>query len=183
MLESFGTLLIHMSPALIMGTLLLVNLTTRRQREARREAAEARRMAAALEVELHSLLDCYNENLDLIAAGAPFLVSTRSAGPVYRGSLGRVLSNLDERALSPVVAAFARQQRIEAYVAACTKPNGPHGVHVLPRQTPVQELKLRYAEGCREVERALTALAPPGTQEAMGLCPMPGQRQAFGIPS
>ncbi len=182
MLEPFGTLLIHMSPALLMGTLLLVNLATRRQREARREAAEAGRMDAALDVELRALLDCYDENLDLIAAGSPFLVSTRSAGPVYRGSLGRVLSNLDERALSPVVAAFARQQRIEAYLAACTRPNGPHGVHVLPRQTPMQELKLRYAEGCREVERALAALAGPEPED-MGLCPMPRQRQAFGIPS
>ena len=181
MLEPLGPLLIHMSPALLMGTLLLVNLLTRKQREAGRQALESQRMAVALEVELRSLLDSYNENLDLIAAGSPFLVSTRSAGAMYRGNLGRALGALDAPALGAVVAAFAHQQRLEAYLGACTKPNGPHGVTILPRLTKLQELKVRYAEGCREVERALAALGPSEGKQAMGLRPMPRQRQAFGI--
>ncbi len=181
MLEPLGPLLIHMSPALLMGTLLLINLTTRRQRERGRQTVEARRLAAALEVELRSLLDSYNENLDLIAAGSPFLVSTRSAGAMYRGNLGRLLSAFEAPVLAPVVAAFAHQQRIEAYLGACTKPNGTGGVRVLPRLTPLQELKRRYAEGCDEVGQALAALAPDEGKQAMELRPMPRQRQAFGI--
>ena len=159
MIEPIGLLLIHMSPALVMGTVLIANLLMRRQRERAREAAEARRVALALSVELQSLLDSYRENLNLIAAGSTFLVSTRSAGAVYRASLNRLVSGLDESGLAPVIAAFSYQQRIESYLSACTKPNGPSAVLVLPK-TPLQEVKQRYVRGARSVQLALAALEP-----------------------
>lgn len=161
MSEPFTALLLHMSPALVMGTLLLINLGARRGREQRREALDARRQATALATELASLRDSYNENLDLIAAGSPFLVSTRQSGAVYRATLARSIASLQEAALAPVVAAFAHQQRLESYLSACTKPNGAHGVTMLPRLTKLQELKRRYVEGIEAVEQALAALAPP----------------------
>ena len=180
-MESFGVLLIHMSPALVMGTLLLVNLNMRRRKEARRENDDAQRMAVALEVELRSLRDAYEENLALIASGAAMLISTRQAGAVYRSGLVRVLTTLDGRALAPVVSAFAHQQRIEAYLAACTRPRGGHAVQVMPRMTPMQELKRRYVEGCREIDLALAALAPA---EEPGVEPMLAARpQAVAAPA
>ncbi len=178
MLEPMGTLLIHMSPALVMGALLLVNLATRRQSDVRRGTQDARRMRAALDVELRALLDAYTENLGLIAAGSPFLVSTRSVGAMYRGALGRVLATLDEPALAAVVAAFAHQQRVEAFLSACTRPNGGHGVLVLPRRTPMQEMKRRYADGCREVERALEALRLPQAEPVVAARRLGRARQA-----
>ena len=180
MLEPFGPLLIHMSPALLMGTLLLVNLTVRRGRDGRREAAEARRMAMALEVELRSLRDSYDENLNLIAAGSPFLVSTRGAGAMYRCNMGRLLTALNEAALAPVVTAFAHQQRLEAYLGASTKPNGPGGVRVLPRQTPLQELKRYYADGCRLIEAAISVLDGVEPAPLPVSRPLPRLRQALG---
>lgn len=155
--EPIGPLLIHMSPALVMGALLILNLVMRRQRERAREVADARRMALALSVELQSLHDAYKENLNLIAAGSTFLISTRTAGAVFRASINRLLQTLDESGLAPVIAAFSYQQRIEAYLSACTKPNGPSAVLVLPK-TPLQELKQRYVRGARSVQAALAVL-------------------------
>ncbi len=180
MIEPIGLLLIHMSPALVMGTVLIVNLIMRRQRERLREAADGRRMALALSVELRSLLDSFNENLNLIAAGSSFLVSTRAAGALYRASLNRVVPGLDESGVAPVVAAFSYQQRIEAYLSACTKPNGPCGVHVLPK-TPMQELKQRYVRGVRSVQLALAALEPLAAAPAETV-PARGQAVEAGAP-
>lgn len=169
MVEPIGPLLVHMSPALVMGAVLILNLVMRRSRERAREAADSRHMALALSVELQSLHDAYKENLNLIAAGSHFLVSTRAAGAVFRASINRSVQVLDDAGLAPVIAAFSYQQRIEAYLSACTKPNGASAVLVLPK-TPLQELKQRYVRGARSVQAALAALEPltalPGAEPA-----------------
>ncbi len=78
----YGVLL-HMSPAFVIGGIFFLNQRAMRRRAQERQASESARLAAALVAELKALREWYDENLDLIARESDFLPSTRGAAGVY----------------------------------------------------------------------------------------------------
>ena len=57
--------------------------------------------------ELRALLDLYETNLDFLARGCDFVLSTRQLAPVYKDNLGRLTTVLEEDVVAHVVAVLA----------------------------------------------------------------------------
>ncbi len=157
-----------MSPAFaIVGALVINHVLNRRYTE-QRNAAEAVRLAAALAVELKTLRDIYNENLELLARDTGGLLSTRAATTVFRASIARLTMLMDEKAVAPVVTAFAHNERIEAALAVVAARRGK------PDELPLEDMKQRYVRGNRHVAAALIALA--AIAEPAGVAVRPKQK-------
>ena len=99
-------------------TMILLIVTGRRSGlfEARRRvAAERASLRAALIAEFVALKTVYRVNLDLIAAGAPQLVSGRPYFSIYRGNMHRLLWLTPEE-VAAVVTAHAASNTLEMAV-------------------------------------------------------------------
>lgn len=154
-----GEMLFHLTPVVMMATILLINHTINGRRNRRRAGLDASRLATALSVELQSQLSHYIDNLSLLARDAPILLAARGGGQVYRSNLNRMVGLLDERLVSVVVAAYAHHERIEAMMTACTQPNSGFTLRAGAGGAYHEQLRQRFLTGCELVEAALSALA------------------------
>ncbi len=154
-----GDWLFHLTPVVMMATILLINHTINGRRNRRRAGLEASRMATAVGVELQSMLNHYSDNLSLLARDAPILLSARGGGQVYRTSLPRMVGLLDERLVAMVVAAYAHHERIEALLVACSQPNSGFTLRAGAGGAYHEQLRQRFVTGCEVVEAAISALA------------------------
>lgn len=116
--DAFGHWIAALSSVLLMLTIVIINHVVTNQRNDRKTASEASRFYAALAAEMRAMLDLYKMNLDLIEQKANYLLSTRSSIAIYKGNLGRLTALLERPAIERVVEVFAKNERIEAVVAA-----------------------------------------------------------------
>ena len=116
--NAFSHWIAPLSPVVLMLTIVIMNHVVIHQRNERKTASEALRFAAALAAEMRAMLDLYKMNFDLIEQKADYLLSTRSSIAIYRGNLGRLTALLERPAIERVVEVFAKNERIEAVVAA-----------------------------------------------------------------
>jgi hypothetical protein len=151
--------LIHLTPVVMMVTILTLNHRVNGRKSQRRSSLEASRLATALSVELQSMLSHYSENLTLLAQEAPILLSGRGIGQVYRSNSARLVTALDDRVIAAVVAAYAHHERAEAMLTACTQPNSHHTLRAGAGGAYHDRLRDTYRSGCETVEAALSALA------------------------
>ena len=150
----------HLTPVVMMATILLINHTINGRRNRKRTALEGTRLATALAVELQSMLDGYVDNLSLLDREAPILLAARGlGGHVYRSNMARMVSLLDERLVGVVVAAYAHHERIEALLTACSQPNTHFMLRAGAGGAYHDQLRRRYATGCELAEAAISALA------------------------
>jgi hypothetical protein len=100
-------------------TMILLIVTGRRNgsyESRKRNARERASMRAALIAEFQALRGVYRINLDLIAAGAPQLVSGRPYFSIYRGNMGKLLALTPPEAAA-VVTAHAASNTLEMAVS------------------------------------------------------------------
>jgi hypothetical protein len=100
-------------------TMIFLILTRRRNGafESRRRLAQERAgLRAALIAEFQALRTVYRMNMDLIATGAPQLVSGRPYFSIYRGNMHRLLSLTPEE-VAAVVTAHAASNTLEIAVS------------------------------------------------------------------
>jgi hypothetical protein len=105
--------------SVLLLTMIFLILTGRRNGafETRRRLAQERAgLRAALIAEFQALRTVYRMNLDLIATGAPQLVSGRPYFSIYRGNMHRLLSLTPEE-VSAVVTAHAASNTLEIAVS------------------------------------------------------------------
>jgi hypothetical protein len=114
-------------------------------------------LAAIFRAELAALRAVYEDNLELIGQGAPYVLSARSMALVYRANIGRLAILLEAETVAAIAEAFALNERIEAFVAACTKPNGG-AAYRTDVVTPLKQLRNQYVRGCERTAAAITAL-------------------------
>ncbi len=101
--------------SLLLTIMILLIVTGRRSgifETRRRLAAERASLRAALVAEFRALLTVYRINLDLIAAGAPQLVSGRPYFSIYRGNMHRLMG-LTPAEVAAVVTAHAASNTLE----------------------------------------------------------------------
>jgi hypothetical protein len=159
--------LIHLAAALVMLSIFFANLTFNRQRGEKRSQTEAARLQAAFATELQCLAELYRKNLELLRNGSNYLLSTRSAIPVYRGNVGR-LTLLDEAVIRYVVMIHSENEQIEILLAARAKVvQKGHSVvyrfEAMDRE--FNQFKRMYALVLEKIERACEAL---NTGNALG---------------
>jgi hypothetical protein len=71
---------------------------------------------------------------------------------MYKGNLGRLTTLLDRPIIEQVVAIYAQNERIEAILTACAKPNaGGLAYRVTPGEVDLQELKVMYEEAVKDI--------------------------------
>ena len=105
--------------SVLLLTMILLIVTGRRSGvfESRRRVAQERAsLRAALIAEFQALRVVYRLNLDLIAAGAPQLVSGRPYFSIYRGNMHRLLWLTPEE-VAAVVTAHAASNTLEMAVS------------------------------------------------------------------
>jgi hypothetical protein len=170
----------------MLGAVALNHVIVHRRTE-RRYAVEAARLCAGLAAELRVLGELYETNLDLLEEKAGYLLSTRSPVVVYRSNLGRLTSLLDASIIQQLVTIFARNEQIEALLAAhATSKAGL--TFQLTAESKVDALKDLYRQTARELEWTRNALEGRGdpalaahasVQWAAGLLlsPQPSQQQ------
>jgi hypothetical protein len=136
-------------------------------RDRRRRAQATKRLELALKVELLELSQVYTDNLRLIGNNRGYLISGRSFVSVIRGNLERI-TTLDEEVISPVIAVFSHNERIEALIAAHSRPRGGAAYSLL-ESAPEREIRRKYQIGKERINVALAALegkhVPPPIQE------------------
>lgn len=180
--DLWSGLLLHMSPAFVIGMVFFLNHRSTRLRTQGRHAADSVRLAAALMAELRALRDCYSENLDLIARESSFLPSMRGAAGVYRSNLNRATILFDERTLDALVTAYAQNERIEACSAGLGKPGPRQKLRPRPTELRLQEMKQRYVSGYTTASAAIAALRLVGQPaEAAEAAARPRSVPAMGV--
>jgi hypothetical protein len=105
---------------------------------------------------LQELSQVYTDNLRLIGNERGYLISGRSFVSVIRGNLERI-TTLDESIISSVIAVFSHNERIEALVAAHSRPRGG-AAYSLTDSAPAREIRRKYQMGKERVQEALAAL-------------------------
>jgi hypothetical protein len=148
-------------PVVLMLSIIIMNQVVVHQRNDRKTAAEASRFSAALVAELRAMLDLYKMNLDLIEQKADYLLSTRSSIVIYKGNLGRLTTLLDKSTIEHVVGVFAKNERIEAVVAAHSNFKCNLTYQFSPAETKFDERKQMYEQALQTVERACQILERP----------------------
>ena len=153
MTSPYVDLLYHFVPLLAISLAVLINLTVTHWRTEARAATDASRLRAALRAELTILQDVYDENLRTLNSGREFLLSSRQLISLYRGNLGRI-QLLTPHEVPMLVAAYGFVEVIESFLAATCKPHG-HAYRTVPGETPVGEIRQKFATG---IERIITVL-------------------------
>jgi len=95
----------------------------------------------------------YDENRRALDSGREFLLSSRQLISLYRGNLGRI-QLLTPHEVPMLVAAYGFVEVIEGFLAATCKPHG-HAYRTVPSETPVGEIRQKFATG---IERIITVL-------------------------
>ena len=163
MLENTHTWFFPLSYILVMICVVLTNHVTTHLRSEKRFALEACRLRGALGAELRSLQSLFAGNLDLLGRDSGYILSGKSSALVYKGNLGRLTTLLDRPIIEQVVAIYARNERIEAMLAACAKPNaGGLAYRVSPGEVDLRELKVMYEEALENIAAICEALEQRG---------------------
>jgi hypothetical protein len=143
----------------VMIGVVLINHVTTHLRTEKRFALEASRLHGALGAELRSLQSLFAGNLNLLGRDANYILSGKSSALVYKGNLGRLTTLLDRPIIEQVVAIYAQNERIEAILGACAKPNaGGLAYRVSPGEVDLQELKVMYEEALKDIAVICEAL-------------------------
>jgi len=116
MLDSFlSPSWLHTALLLVMITMILTGRRSGARDQRIRLAVEQAGLRAGLIAEIAALRAVYRLNLDLIAAGAPQLVSGRPYFSIYRGNMGRLVG-LSPAEVEAVVAAHAACDTLDSAV-------------------------------------------------------------------
>jgi hypothetical protein len=199
MFHQIGSVLPHLTPLLVIPAIFAVNRSLMGRLTTRRSAADAARLCLALRTELIELRRLYEHNLDLLSGDARYLLSARTAVPVYKANITRITSLIDPPLLAELIVTFALADRIETQVGAWTKPHGAFAYRV-PLSSPARaDLSEAYLRGCqrigetvRAIDRAWPAadanavqrdhVADPLLIPAMRVGPPPAARATAGQP-
>ncbi|MGH7101220.1 MAG: hypothetical protein ACREFJ_02400 [Acetobacteraceae bacterium] len=163
----YGTnpmMLRHLLPLLVVIAMVLLNLGFNRGYMIFQARRDSRRHRAALAAELASLLELVRENLRLIRANAGYVLSSRSATAVYRGTIGR-LTNLCEAEIAVVVPTYVLLERLEATVAARTKAAGPGVYRLEAGKMDLAQLRREYFKTAQAIEKTLGVLTSHGNSD------------------
>lgn len=171
-MDSTGDVMVHYLPLLLMLSIVAVNHLITHQRTERRYALEALRLRAALSSELRALQDTYQMNLDLISRNEDHLMSVRSPVMIYRSNLGRVTSLFESELVDELVSLFARNETIEALLAAHGTSKGGLSYLLTPK-SKVEGLKQMLAAGVNHIEWTRQVLDQ--TQERGSPTPVPAE--------
>ena len=131
--------------SVMLGAVLINHVTTHVRTE-KRFALEACRLRGALGAELRSLQSLFAGNLKLLGRDPNYILSAKSSTLVYKGNLGRLTTLLDRPVIEQVVAIYAQNERIEAILTACAKPNAGGLAYRVSPSDNLQELKVMYEE-------------------------------------
>jgi len=160
-MEISGLSTFHLFPVLFMLAVVAINHVIVYRRTEKRYAIEAERLCAGLTAELRMLRELYDQNLGLLEAKAGYLLSTRSPVVVYKSNLGRLTSLLDASIIQQLVTIFARNEQIEALLAAhATSKAGL--TFQLTAESKIDALKELYQQTARELDWARMALEGRG---------------------
>lgn len=152
MLQNTHAWLFPLSYILMTVSVVLVNHVTTHVRTEKRFALEACRLHGALSAELRSLQSLFTGNLKLLERDPSYILSGKSSALMYKGNLGRLTTLLDRPIIEQVVAIYAQNERIEAILTACAKPNaGGLAYRVTPGEVDLQELKVMYEEAVKDI--------------------------------
>ena len=150
--------------ALLVIMILLI-LTGRRGggHESRRQKLQERAgLRAALTAELVMLRGIYRLNGELIAAGAPSLISGRAYFSVYRGNMQRLMM-LTPPEVTAVVTAFAASEMLDSAVAAGNRMRSRHPEKLLWQAKRFDVRRLHRAARA-SAEEAMAALEEAGRE-------------------
>ena len=148
-----GTVLPYL--IVMLGTLTINHVLNRQQAE-KRVALETMRFRLALSIEMQALSTLYDDNLDLLNRDCEYVLSTRQS-IIYRGNLNRLMS-LDAPVLEQVVAVYAENERIEAFLAANAKSANAMSYRIAPATPETAALKRMFAAAGSNLTRARETL-------------------------
>jgi hypothetical protein len=149
-------LLNHLMPLFGVATGVLISMILNHRRTEARNAIDASRLRAALQVELAMLQAAYEDNLRLLESGHDFLPSSRQMITLYRANLGRI-QLLNEVEIPAIVAAYGYNEVVESYLGATCKQLG-QAYRVLTGETPVNAIRQRFHAGRAHIAAALDAM-------------------------
>jgi hypothetical protein len=143
--------------ALMMGIIAMNHLITN-QRVDRKTETEASRLRCALAAELRALLGLYNNNLQLIAQKADYIMSSRSSVVLYRANLGRLPTLLEEPLIEQIVGVFAQNERIEAALSAHSNFKGGLTYQFPVADARFDDWKTMFEQASGDIERVCRLL-------------------------
>jgi len=151
----------HIVPVLCLVTVMVLSRVIISRQMRRRGSVDRDRLRASLAVELAAVRDLLDNNLDLLAAQAGYVVSGRGSFLLLRASAGR-LAVLERDELAVVLAAYGANERLEAVLAVAGRPSGPSAFRVPPRDLSRADIHQAMLRTRDAIETALRALeAPP----------------------
>jgi hypothetical protein len=172
----------HISWLLLILAAMAVNRAIAQQRAERRVAVEAERLRAALAAELSVLDGLYRTNMQLLEKNANYVLSTRSPLLICRSTLGRLTLLFDVPVIEQLVALFARNEMLEAHIAAYARPKAgiSYRLPPSPPQGKIERLSQMYAAAARDLEQTramLDRLEAPEPSPPWRLWPVPPWRK------
>ena len=141
---------------IIMVSTLALNHLLNRQQADKRTRVETNRFQLALLTEMQALGNLYDDNLDLLSRGNENLLSARHLALVYKGNLGRLLT-LDASLLERVVAIYAENERIEAFMAASSKSATALSYRIAPDGSALATLRSMFTTAASNMREAQAA--------------------------
>jgi hypothetical protein len=157
---------IHSALLIVMIVLILTGRRSGVYETRRRATLERAALRAALVAELTALRGVYRLNFELIAAGAPGLMSGRAYFSVYRGNMMRLMT-LTAPEVAAVVGAHAASELLDAAVLVGNRMRARHpdGLAWQARRFDVKRLHRAARASAEEAvaaleEAAVTAAAP-----------------------
>ncbi len=143
----------HFSPFYLMAVLIIGAHVFRHLIGYGRLRSDARRLRAALSTNLRALRILYEDNLGVIAAGGPRLISGRHQIGLLRLHLGRLIS-LDESEIEAVLTASIAMEQAETAMAIAGKAVA--GVAFMVPEEDVARSKIESAllQVCSKLEAA-----------------------------
>jgi hypothetical protein len=143
-------------PLFGVATGVLISMILNHRRTEARNAIDASRLRAALQVELALLQAIYEDNLRLLEAGHEILPSSRQMVSLYRANLGRI-QLLNEAEVLAIVAAYGYNEVVETYLCATCRQLG-QAYRVLTGETPIAAIGERFRAGHAHIAAALEAM-------------------------
>jgi hypothetical protein len=176
-------LLNHLMPLFAVATGVLISMVVNHWRTETRNAVDANRLRAALQVELSMLQAVYDENLRLLDTGHELLPSSRQMITLYRANLGRI-QLLNEAEIPAIVAAYGYNEVVESYLSATCKQLG-QAYRVLTGETPVEAIRQRFLAGQAHIATALDAMqrvsGTPSAAASPAAAPQPSDVTAASL--
>jgi hypothetical protein len=169
----------HLMPLFGVATGVLISMILNHRRTEARNAIDAGRLRAALQVELAMLQAAYEDNLRLLESGHEVLPSSRQMITLYRANLGRI-QLLNEEEIPAIVAAYGYNEVVESYLGATCKQVG-QAYRVLAGETPIDAISQRFHAGRAHIATALDAMNHGAG--ARSTAPFPEPPQAAAVSS